>query len=115
MHELESISTSEPHLVRERSQPSHIINRLYILSTDSIKLDPDEDLYTHILEYGMTERAKYIDTITTTKLDLDALPASSGGLRMLPQEVLDSTNRAFSKIQNKFVELKNKLSRPTSK
>lgn len=72
-------------------------------------------MYSHLLEYGMNEKAKYIETIHAGKLDLDKFPGSTDSLKMLPQDVLDRTNRAYTKIQNKFVELKNKLNRLNSK
>jgi hypothetical protein len=78
-------------------------------------IDDNEDIYSHLVEYEMTERAKYIDAITSDKLDTESLPASKSGLRMFSQEAVDRTNRAFNKIQNKFSEFKSKLNRLNSK
>jgi hypothetical protein len=39
-------------------------------------IDDNEDIYSHLVEYEMAERAKYIDAITSDKLTIESLPTS---------------------------------------
>lgn len=73
-----------------------------------------DDLFMHLIEYREAEREKFIQKSEKSLAGMPYL-LNKEGIKMMSEDLLHETTKAFSRIQAKFEENRSKLKKPNSK